>query len=166
MSIRDLTPWILGSKAKFLATDESFRLLRAHMDRLFDEMMGGFDLAPLGHGPNGGLLAPRIDVSEDEKKYRFTAELPGVSEKDVEVTLSDNVLTIKGEKKVEAKKEAEGKSIRLERSYGSFQRSFALPADIDHAKVDASFDKGVLTIGVAKNKEAKAKTKKIEVKAA
>ena len=166
MSIRDLTPWILGSKAKFLATDESFRLLRAHMDRLFDEMMGGFDLAPLGHGPNGGLLAPRIDVSDDDKEYRFTAELPGVSKKDVDVTLVDNVLTIQGEKKADARKEENGKVIRVERSFGSFRRSFALPAEVDEAKVDAIFDKGVLTITVAKSKEAKAKTKKIEVKAA
>ena len=112
---------------------------------------------------NGAFLTPRIDVSQSNTEYCFSAELPGVDEKDVEVTLSDGVLTIKGEKKSETKEE-KGHFLRSERHCGAFQRSFSLPSDIDEGKVQASFDKGVLTVTVAKSAKAKSATKRIEVR--
>jgi len=112
-----------------------------------------------------GALAPSIDVSENDKGIEVTAELPGVDEKDVEVTLADNLLTIKGEKKSEREEKEEGSYVS-ERSYGSFQRSFSLPYEVDAGKVEAKFDKGVLKISLPKSPELKKKTKKIAIKGA
>ena len=167
MSVRDLTPWTWGHKAPAPGSEDPFRMLQERMDWMFNQMFGGPEWAPAGRGPAGGMLAPRIDVTEEEKDYLFTAELPGVTEKDVEVTLIDGTLTIKGEKKSEMadKKDEKGNVLRTERSYGSFQRSFSLPADIDEDQVSATFDKGVLTVKVAKSKEAKARARKVEIKA-
>lgn len=89
-------------------------------------------------------------MSEDDKEYRFAVELTGVPKKGVDVPLADNVLAIQGEKKAEGMKEENGKVIRMERCFGNFRRSFALPTDVDAIKVDATFDKCVLIITVAK----------------
>ncbi len=110
-----------------------------------------------------GRKWPRLDVSETEKEIVLTAELPGVEKSDIEVTVSDNMVTIKGEKKKEEEKK--GKNYyRMERSYGSFRRSVALPCEVDRSKVDASFKKGVLTVTLPKSVEAMKKVKKISVK--
>ena len=111
-----------------------------------------------------GLAAPAVDMSEDEKAYKITAELPGVEAKDVEVSLSGDMLMFKGEKHQE--KEEKDKNYYLcERSYGAFQRSFQLPDGIDRDKVAADFAKGVLTITLPKTPQAQKQSKKIEVKA-
>jgi HSP20 family protein len=108
---------------------------------------------------------PRVDVSESEEQIQVTAELPGVEEKDVEVVLADNVLTIKGEKTSE--REDKKKDYHMvERTYGSFQRVIPVRYDIDPDKVVASFAKGVLTVTLAKPPEAIEKVKKIEIKSA
>jgi HSP20 family protein len=108
-----------------------------------------------------GDLVPRLDVSETEREIKVTAELPGMDEKDVNVTLEGDVLTLKGEKKAEA--EEKGKNFhRVERTYGSFQRVITLPAEVDATKVTAGFKKGVLTVTLAKSPAAQ--TRKIEVK--
>jgi HSP20 family protein len=110
---------------------------------------------------------PRVDVSESEKEIRVTAELPGIDQKDVEVTLSGDQLLIKGEKKSEAeeKKEEKGRTFhRVERSYGSFQRSMRIPYEVDPEKVQATFKDGVLTLTLPKPPEVQQKTKKIEIK--
>ena len=104
-------------------------------------------------------------MSEDDKAYKITAELPGVEPKDVEVSLSGDMLVFKGEKQQE--KEEKAKNYYLsERSYGSFQRAFQLPDGVDRDKVSADFSKGVLTITLPKTAEAQKQSKKIEVKAA
>lgn len=106
---------------------------------------------------------PSTDVEESDKAYTFYIELPGVDEADVDVTLSDDTLTVKGEKKSEC--EEEGKNFQLaERSYGRFERSFRLPEDLDASKVDASFEKGVLRITLPKFAQVKKKSRKIAVK--
>ena len=105
-----------------------------------------------------------MDVAEDGKEITLTAELPGLDEKDVEILLSNNVLTIKGEKKSEQEKK-EKDYYRVERSYGSFSRTIPLPEGIDADKVNASFKKGVLTVTVPKLPEAQKEVKKIAVKA-
>ena len=106
---------------------------------------------------------PAVDVAEREEEYQVKVELPGVSKEDVEITMQENILTIRGEKKQE--KESTGSSYhRLERSYGSFQRSFTLPTSVKHDKVEAAFNDGILTITLPKAEEAKPKEIKVEVK--
>jgi HSP20 family protein len=105
----------------------------------------------------GAAAYPALDVSETDKEIVAKAELPGMDPKDVEVTLRDNVLTIKGEKKFEGEEKKDNYH-RIERSYGSFQRSISLPASVKEDAVKAKFDKGVLTITMGKQEEAKVKT--------
>lgn len=104
------------------------------------------------------VLQPPLDVTEEPEHYVLTAELPGVSRDDVTVEVHEGVVTIRGEKKLE-RREGEGKSARLlERRYGSFSRSLALPADADEDRVEASFKDGVLELRIAKTAEAKPRT--------
>jgi len=105
---------------------------------------------------------PAVDINEDEKSFKVTAELPGMTDKDVEVSLSGNTLAIKG-KKEEAKEQKDKGYYLSERSYGEFQRSFLLPEGIDPEKIEANVAKGVLTVTVPKTVQSVAK--KIEVKA-
>ena len=111
------------------------------------------------------MPAPAVEISEDDAAWRLTAELPGLSETDVEVVLADDVLTLRGEKKQE--REESGKNFHVsERSYGSFSRSFTLPDGVDREGIGAAFAKGVLTVTLPKKPEAKVAEKRIEVKTA
>ena len=141
------------------------------MDRLVDRFTAGcgvpslrrmFDIEPAWrHESSFGFAAPAADITEDDKAYKIAAELPGMSEKDIEVSL----LVLKGEKRQE-REEQEKNRYLSERSYGAFQRSFALPDGIDRNKIAAEFSKGVLTLTLPKTQEAQKQPKKIEVKAA
>jgi HSP20 family protein len=105
------------------------------------------------------------DVTETETEYRVSVELPGVDEKDIELSLTDDVVTLKGEKK--ATHAAQDRDFHVhERSYGAFQRIFPIPDGVDRSKVEAAFSKGVLTITLPKSKEAQSKPRKVTVKAA
>jgi HSP20 family protein len=106
---------------------------------------------------------PLADITEDEKEYLIKAELPEMKKEDVKVTVENGVLTISGERKFE-KEEKKRKYHRVERGYGTFMRSFALPDDADFNKVNAEFKSGVLTVHVPKSEQAK--PKQIEVKVA
>lgn len=108
------------------------------------------------------MVAP-VDVVENNEAYVIKAELPGISKNDVKITLHENVLTIKGEKKQE-KEEKDRNFHRVERSYGSFERSFTLPSGVKDDKIEAAYKDGILTITLPKAEEAK--PKEIEVKAA
>jgi HSP20 family protein len=109
--------------------------------------------------------SPAVDITEDDKAYKVTAELPGMSDKEIEVVVSGDMLTLKGEKRAE--KEQKEKNFYLsERSYGSFQRSFYVPEGVDHDKIAADFSKGVLTVTMPKTAKAVEQQKKIEVKSA
>ena len=111
------------------------------------------------------VLSPRIDVAESKDAIEVTAELPGVDEKDVDVTLADDVLTIRGEKKSEREGQDKDRNWHVvERSYGSFSRAIPLPFEPDAAKVEAKFDKGVLRIRLPKSEEVTKKEQKIEIK--
>ena len=105
--------------------------------------------------------APVVDITEDDKEYLIKAELPGLKREEVKVTVEDGVLSISGERKVE-KEEKNKKYHRVERSYGSFVRSFTLPEGSDPAKVNAEFKDGVLNVRLAKS--PKAQPKAIEIK--
>ncbi|HEY6995236.1 MAG TPA: Hsp20/alpha crystallin family protein [Xanthobacteraceae bacterium] len=151
-----------------------FETLRREIDRLFDDFDGGFwrspfrrsafDLEPFWRRELTWSATPAIDVAETEKAYEVTAELPGMSESDVEVSAANGVLTIKGEKKEE--KEEKKKDYYLsERRYGSFERRMQIPEDVEADKIEAAFKKGVLTVTLPKKPEAQKPAKKIEVKA-
>ncbi len=160
---RSLLPSLWGRSAlSERERDDPFLSLHREIDRIFDDFSRGFRMPSPMFGEAG--IATRIDVSETETEIQVTAELPGVDEKDVEVNLSDNVLSIKGEKKSE-REEKEKDYHLVERTFGAFQRDIPIPYDIDMDKVDAKFAKGVLTVTMPKPPEAKAKVKKIEVKA-
>ena len=126
---------------------------------------------------DGGLFpqvlgwVPPTEISETPEELLITSELPGMDRKDIDINVEDGVLTIRGEKKEELKKEEpneqneknEKKYYLVERSYGSFERSFALPTLVDANKIAAEFDKGVLKVHLPKTAEAKVKGRKIEV---
>jgi HSP20 family protein len=156
MNLKSLIP---VSRDRKLAQPEvfSFASLRNDIDQLFENFGRGVGLN------FGGDLVPNTDLAETDTAIEITAELPGLEEKDVQINVADNVLTIKGEKKAE--KEEKDKNYRLvERSYGSFYRSIELPTGTDANKIQASLSKGVLKVIVPK--AAPAQVKKIEVKSA
>lgn len=137
--------------------------LRHEMDRLFDDFFSGF---PVGwrrepFATVWGMGAPSVDVSETDKAYEIEAELPGMDEKDIELSMSNGVLTIKGERKEE--KEDKEKHVS-ERRYGSFQRTFRLPETVSEDKVAAEFKKGVLKVTLPKKPEARKPVRKIAIK--
>ncbi|HET6514498.1 MAG TPA: Hsp20/alpha crystallin family protein [Thermodesulfovibrionales bacterium] len=160
MAIRNLVPF--GKKGVPVRREEEspFALLRREMDTLFDNFFRGFDMEPFEG--RFGAFSPRVDVTEKDKEIKVSAELPGMDEKDINVSIHDNMLTIEGEKKEE--KEDKGKDYyRIERSYGSFSRTIPLPLEVETDKVEATFKKGVLVVTLPKTAKAVAETKKIAV---
>jgi HSP20 family protein len=155
MEIKSMLPW---KRDKALAQRDPFTALRREMDALFEGFVSDFGL------PTRALEAfnPSIDMTENEKEIRVTAELPGVEERDVEISVSPDAVTIKGEKKEEKEEKGEER-YRVERSYGAFRRSFSLPCAVDADKATATFKKGVLSVTLPKAAQA-AKSKKIAVK--
>lgn len=149
------------SRREFGRADDPFLALQRSMNRMFDDAFRG---VPALTGNGSAPLAPSIDVKETDKAVEVEVELPGVDEKDVQVTYSGGVLTIKGEKKAE-KEETKGGYHLSERSYGSFFRSLTID-EVDADKIEATFAKGVLKLTLPKAQSAQAKTKKIEIKAA
>jgi HSP20 family protein len=141
-----------------------FSAMRDEMDRVFGRFERDWPLPSLfGRTGRDAGMVPELDVRESASSIAIEAELPGVEEKDVSVTLANGVLTIKGEKKQE--REEKGESYHLtERSFGSFQRSLRLPDTIDESKVEARFDKGVLKVTAAKKPEAVKAQRSIEIK--
>ena len=142
-----------------------FSAMRDEMDRVFERFEHGWPRWPTLFRREGAITVPELDVRENTNAIVVEAELPGVDEKDVSVTVANGVLTIKGEKKHE--KEEKGENYYLtERSFGSFERSIRLPDTVDDAKVEAKFDKGVLKVTAAKKPEAVKAERKIEIKKA
>jgi len=125
-----------------------------------------FDMEPAWRIESSfNLAAPAIDVSEDEKAYNISAELPGLEAKDLDVSILGDTLVIKGEKQQE--KEQKDKNYYVtERAYGSFRRAFAIPDRVARDKIAADLSKGVLTLTLPKTVEAQEPAKKIEIKAA
>jgi HSP20 family protein len=136
--------------------DNPFAKIQRELNRALDDVWSGLPFT------DGGAVttAIRIDLKEDDKAYHVTADLPGMTEKDVEVSFQDGILTIRGEKKIERDEKQDTWHI-VERSSGSFVRQFNLPANIDNAKIAAKFDKGVLAVMLPKKPEQQAK--KIEI---
>ncbi len=155
------SPIPVGRQRGVVRADNPFVSLQNEIDRLFDGFTRGFP-SIVNNGVSDVTL-PNMDVAETDEDIEITAELPGLEEKDVQINVSDNVLTIRGEKKAE--KEQKDKNFRLvERSYGSFERSLELPEGVNADAIEASIDKGVLKVVVPK--PAPAQVKKVEVKSA
>ncbi|HEU5336549.1 MAG TPA: Hsp20/alpha crystallin family protein [Terriglobales bacterium] len=132
--------------------------LQNQMNRLFQDSFGsGREEAMATAG-----FAPAVDIYEDEHNFTLKVEVPGIEEKDIDVRLENNTLTVRGERKLE-KEEKEENYRRVERQYGSFSRSFTLPPIVDAENVQASYDKGVLEIRLGKKAEAKPKQIKVNV---
>jgi HSP20 family protein len=139
-----------------------FSLLRQEMNSVFDNFLRGFEREPFA--VRFGAFSPSVDIKETDREIKVSAELPGMNDKDIDVSLTRDSLTIKGEKKEE--KEDKGKNYyRMERSFGSFTRTVPLPAEVDTEKVKADFVKGVLTVTLPKTPKAIKDTKKIPIKA-
>ena len=143
--------------------------LRRQVDQLFDEFADAFGVPAFGFGmpaydaPRTGGADVRVEVSETAEGFDIAAEVPGMSEDDLDIDLSNDVLTVKGEKM--ADRADTGRNYHVsERRYGRFQRSFRLPDTVDRDNIDATFNNGVLTIHLPKRTEAKAPTRKINVK--
>lgn len=167
MSIRDLVPWHVNKKNLSVRNvHEPLYGLQKNINRLFDSFFDESDLLPSifeEYENKFGDFAPRIDIKESKKNIEISAELPGMDENDVDLELSDDILTIKGEKKQETEDKKDG-YYRMERSYGSFYRTIQLPDGIDKDKTEASFKKGVLKIFVPKTAKAIESQKKIPIK--
>lgn len=162
MAIRNLVPFGRRNVPVKRDDENPFSLLRREMDSLFDNFLGGFGMEPFEG--RLGSFSPRVDMAENDREIRVSVELPGMDDKDIDVSLNKDALTIRGEKKEE--KEQKGKDYyRMERSYGSFSRTIPLPVEIDTEKADASFKKGVLNITLPKTSKSVVETKKIAVKA-
>jgi len=136
-----------------------FSTMQDRMNRLFRE-----SYSP--EGPEEALtttsFAPPVDIYEDEHNITLKLEVPGIEEKDIDVRIESNTLTVHGERKIE-KEEKEENFRRVERQYGSFTRSFTLPSTVDPEQVSAHYDKGVLKVKLAKKAEAKPKQIKVNV---
>ena len=134
-----------------------FDTMMRRMNDVFDDVQRG------GIRFEVGDFSPRVDIADDENALTINAELPGIGKDDVKITVNeDNVLTIRGEKKREEKTEDKN-YMRVERSYGSFTRSFALPDTVDSENISASFKDGVLTIAMAKREPAKPKELEVTI---
>ncbi len=136
-----------------------FDRIRREMDRLWDSFLEG---RPMRRAEEGTEWLPSIDVSETKNELVVKAELPGMDSKDIDISMSNGFLTIKGEKKHEKEEKDENYHL-IERSYGSFTRSVRLPKEVQSEKIMASFKNGVLRVTLPKSEEAKKKEIKIKV---
>ena len=163
MSVRDLIPWNRNNQSPMLYRDrdyDPFQSLHREVDRLFDNALRGFDLAPAFDRFNGGSTWPSIEITETDNQIEVAAEIPGLDEKDVEITLQDGVLSLRGEKRTANDDKDKHFS---ERFYGRFERRIAVGTDIDEDKVNAKFRKGVLTVTLPKTAKAQASAKHIAI---
>jgi len=159
MNMLSLVPRWGRSKEVSRQDADPFLSLHRDINRVFDDAFRNFGL-PTAFGGSGNW--PSVDVRETDKGLEVTAEIPGVEEKDIDVTLANGILTIRGEKKFERDQKESGYHL-MERSYGSFSRSLPLPFDVDEKAVTAAFDKGVLKVSLPKSPQAESKVRRIAV---
>ncbi len=160
-----LVSWFpaLGARTGADPKTHPFTALQGEINRAFDQAFRGFDVPAFQ--PLDRLLSPAIDVKETADGLEVAAELPGVDEKDLDITVADGLLSIKAEKKLEETKDEKGYHL-MERRYGTASRSIRLPFDPEIDKVTASFEKGVLRIVIPRPAEAAEKVRRIPVKPA
>jgi HSP20 family protein len=167
MHIKDLIPWARQNEAAQPkgTSEHPLTELQRQMNQVFESFWSRMDRPFAAGGWPFGEATPRSDVVETAEGVEVTVELPGMEMGDVEVSLAGDTLTVKGEKRVERQDEKKGYYVS-ERSYGSVYRTIPLPSGVDTDRADASFKNGVLTVKIPHSPEAKAKAKRIEVKAA
>ena len=185
MDIKKLAPWNwfkkeneenghtvpvkYNNKSNNRYTPATYSGLHNEMDRLFDDFFNGSALSPfrsgsfMPEGITGTLLKPSLDLGSTDNEYTVSVEIPGVSEKDVSIELVHDSLTVRGEKK-QRKEEKNKNFYRLERSYGSFQRTLSLPDDANRENIKADFKNGVLNITIPRMAIPENKAKQIEIK--
>ncbi len=143
---------------------EPWRNLRTEMDKLLERFTAPFGV-PAATWDEDLVPNPAAEVVEDKGGFRVSLELPGMAEKDVEIAIDGDMLSVHGEKKRESE-HREGDEVYSERSWGMFERSFLLPDTVDRDKIEAKFAKGVLTVTLPKSAKARESVRKVEVKAA
>lgn len=167
MNLGSLIPWRDKSQVPAERGNyyDPFVAFRREVDRMFDDFFGTLGARGLEPWSGWPAVSPTMDVTDTDKELVVTAELPGLDEKDFEVTLAGDVLTIRGEKKAESENR-NGGAYYVERRFGSFSRSLRLPFAAGDDNVDATYDKGVLTIRIPKPAEVQRAVRRIEVKGA
>ena len=167
MAVRELLPFSRSS-VPILRGEHPIRTFQEEMNRMFDDFFGepSWPTSLWRRTPEASFaVTPPLDVAENEKEFIVSAEVPGMESGDVQITMADGYVTIKGEKKQEEEEEREG-YFRKERSYGSFQRVIALPDAANLDKAEAVISKGVLTIHIPKKAGAQTKERKLEIRQA
>jgi HSP20 family protein len=168
MSIRDLIPWSrqenrlpVPVSAERGRDSDSHPLVSLHreVNRLFDDVVRGFGMPSLDDRARG-LSWPSVELGESDQEIRVTAELPGLDEKDVEITVEEGVLTLRGEKKSEVQDKERGYT---ERSYGRFERRIGMPQGVDRDNASATFRNGVLSVTLPKTQAANENVRRIPV---
>lgn len=168
MTIKDLIPSYWNRKRPFATSDSrSLGSLQDHMNRLFDNFFEDFGIQPFrsASGAFSGFN-PHVSVTEDAKSLTVTAELPGMDERDIDLSITKDALRIRGEKKSESEHQEGKNCVYNEMTYGSFERVIPLSFEVEEDKVDASFKKGVLTVQLPKSAAARRDTKKISIRSA
>ena len=135
--------------------------LQHDMNQVFDRFFGDFRISPFQD--RDFMSFPKVDIKENKKEVLVSAELPGMEVDDIDISLNDNVLTLRGEKKQESKDEREN-YYHMECSYGSFNRNIVLPGDVESDNVKAEFKNGILKVSMTKKPEDQQKAKRIEIK--
>ncbi len=167
MSIKDLI--VRNQRNNEVVESDSFfpfSSFSKDINRMFEDFFGDFGSLSNSffRGDRSSFFTPKVNVSENDEQIDVSAELPGMDEKDIQVSLSENILTIKGEKKKDEEKK--GKDFHhIERNYGSFQRTIKMPSEIVNDKIKASFKNGVLNVILPKSEKAKDKVRTIKVNA-
>jgi len=165
MNVRDLIPWARSGERGLAADPQGASPvwgLQREMNRVFDDFWKGWDAPEVFRGRSW----PNVDVEETDAEYRVTAELPGLKEEDVELTLRDNVLTISGERKNEREERSDNGRYYAERFYGRFSRAVPLAVEVDPERVAATHHNGVLTVVLPKQPQAAEQTRRIPIQKA
>jgi len=170
MDLKEMMPWRgrrnLPAEREDEEYENPFYELQRSMNRMFEDFFSRRQPSWFGGlGESLTRFTPRVNVTEDEQAIRVEAELPGMDENDVEVLLTDDALTLKGEKRQEHE-EKKDEYYRSERSYGAFRRRIPLTAQVDAENVDAQFKKGVLYVTLPKTAEAQENVRKVDIKSA
>jgi len=180
MRLTDITPWNWFKKegtdaprqfqTEYMSNDPFRRMARLHqeVDRFFNEMMHEFGSPTAMEGgaqssEEARFIQPRVDIKEFTERFEIIVEVPGVDEKDLHIDLSNDLLVIQGEKKLETTDE-KGSYHSRECTFGSFKRVMSLPESVDRTKIGASFNNGILTVALPKQEQAQPKLKHIEIK--
>lgn len=165
----NILPWERPGNVSVRRGGNPFSSLQTEINRLFDDFFNNGGLQTSSLLPSSWAeeqeIIPAVDIVENDKSFKVEAELPGMKQDDVEVTINNNYLTIKGEKKA-SKEDKDVNYVRRERYYGSYQRTIALPETADADKAKATFKKGVLWIDIPKKAEAVKPSRKVQIKEA